>query len=147
MSPEEQPEQPETAPPTNSAPTAEEMEAIKAQLEEERKAKAAAEAALASKDARIAELEGSLSEAKTGIQAATDELTNVKEAATKVVAKYLDAVARASTSAGAVKANLEAEAKEAKVPAGAPPRAEISPEGLSPREKIAEGIKAKGGTS
>jgi len=56
-------------------------------------------------------------------------------------------LARATTIAGAVKANLEAQAKEAKVPAGAPPRTEINLEGLSPREKIAAGIQQKGGTS
>jgi hypothetical protein len=42
---------------------------------------------------------------------------------------------------------MEAQAREAKVPAGAPPRGEISLEGLSPKEKIAAGIKKiKGGT-
>ena len=127
MSPEEQPEQPETAPPTNSAPTAEEMEAIKAQLEEERKAKAAAEAALATKDAHIAQLEASLSEAKKGSEAAAAELTSVKDAHSKAVNKYLDAVKLANPTipgdviagssieeidASLAKANLEAEAKE-----------------------------------
>ena len=166
----EQPKEPQNpgAPPeTNGAAVPPEVEAIKAQLEEERKAKAAAEAALATKDAHIAQLEASLSEAKKGSEAAAAELTSVKEAHTTAVTKYLDAVklanptipgdviagssieeidaslARASTIAGAVKANLEAEAKEAKVPAGAPPRGEISLEGLSPREKIAAGIKPK----
>jgi len=177
MPPEEEkkePQQDSQAPPTNTAPTPAELEAIKAQLEEERKAKAAAEAALASKDARIAEMQGqldglrvSISEAKEGSEAAAAELTLAKQAESKATSKYLDAVklanptipgdvitgstieeidaslAKASTIAGAVKANLEAEAKEAKVPAGAPPRAEISLEGLSPREKIAAGIKPK----
>ena len=55
-------------------------------------------------------------------------------------------VAKALSIAGAVKANLEAEAKKAKVPAGAPARTEISLEGLSAREKITAGIKQKGGT-
>jgi len=167
MSPEEQPEQPETAPPTNSAPTAEEMEAIKAQLEQERKAKAAAEAALAQKDASIAEMQAQLDGLRVSISEANTELTSVKAAHSQAVNKYLDVVKaanptipsdviggitiqeidasleKATSIAGAVKANLEAEAKEAKVPAGAPPRGEISLEGLSPREKIAAGIKPK----
>jgi hypothetical protein len=56
-------------------------------------------------------------------------------------------VKKAKAIANAVKANLEAQAKEAKVPAGAPTRGEISLEGLSPREKIAAGIQQKGGIS
>jgi len=165
--------------------TPETLEAIKAQLEEEKEAKAAAEAALAEKDTRIAELQAegealraeqsnlqtSLSEAKTGSEAAAAEFTQVKEAHGQAVAKYLDAVraanpaipqdiitgdtiedidaslAKATTIAESVRANLEAQAKEAKVPAGAPPRGEISLEGLTPREKIAAGIQQKGGTS
>jgi len=42
---------------------------------------------------------------------------------------------------GAVRKAMEAEAAAGKVPAGAPERGEISLEGLSPREKIAAGIK------
>jgi hypothetical protein len=45
-----------------------------------------------------------------------------------------------------VKTAMEAEAKEARVPAGAPTRGAINLEGLSPREKIAFGIQQKGGT-
>jgi len=146
------------------------LETLKAQLEEERQAKAAAEAALAEKDSRIAELEASLSEAKTGSEATAAELAQVKEANSQAVAKYLDAVrlanptipqdiiagdtiedidaslAKATAIADSVKASLEAQAKEAKVPAGAPTRGEISVEGLTPREKIAAGIQEKGGT-
>jgi septal ring factor EnvC (AmiA/AmiB activator) len=153
-------------------------ETLKAELEEEKKAKAAADQALndlsarlAEKDARIAELEASLSEAQQGSEAAAAELAQVKEAHGQAVAKYLGAVrlanstipqdiiagdtiedidaslAKATTIAESVKASLEAQAKEAKVPAGAPPRGEISLEGLSPREKIAAGIQQKeGGT-
>jgi chromosome segregation ATPase len=162
---------PETPESPNEAPTPEDLEVIKAQLEEEKKAKATAEAALTEKDTRIAELEASLSEAKQGSEAAAAELTQVKEAHGQAVAKYLGAVrlsnptipqdviagdtiedidaslARATTIATAVKANLEAQAKETKVPAGAPTRGEISLEGLTPREKIAAGIQQKGGTS
>jgi predicted nucleic acid-binding Zn-ribbon protein len=157
----------ETQETQNTAPTPEDLEAIKAQLEEEQKAKAAAEAALAEKDTRIAALEAELSEAKTGSEAAAAELASVKEAHGQAVAKYLDAVrlanptipqdiiagdtiedidaslAKATTIAESVKASLEAQAKGAKVPAGAPPRGEISLEGLTPREKIAAGIQQK----
>jgi len=163
-------ETPETQETQNTTPTPEDLEAIKAQLEEEKKAKAAAEAALAEKDTHIAELEASLSEAKQGSEAAAAELTSVKEANTQAVVKYLGAVrvanptipqdiitgdtiedidaslAKATTIAESVKANLEAQAKEAKVPAGAPTRGEISLEGLTPREKIAAGIQQKGGS-
>jgi len=168
----------------NTQGTPETQETLKAQLEEEKKAKAAAEASLAEKDTRIAELQAegealraeqsnlqaSLSEAKTGSEAAAAELASTKEAKDVAVAKYLGAVrianptipqdiiaggtiedidaslAKATTIAESVKANLEAQAKEAKVPAGAPPRGEISLEGLTPREKIAAGIQQKGGT-
>ena len=62
---------------TNEVSTTEALEVIKAQLEEEKKAKAAAEASLAEKDARIADLETSLSEAKQGSEAVAAELAQV----------------------------------------------------------------------
>jgi len=154
----------ETQETQNTAPEPEDFEAIKAELEEEKEAKAAAEASLAEKDTRIAALESELSEAQQGSEAAAAELAQVKEAHAQAVAKYLDVVRLANSTipqdiitgdtiedidaslekaqaiAGAVKATLEAQAKESKVPAGAPPRGEISVEGLSPREKIAAGI-------
>ena len=174
----------ETQETQNTQGTPETLEAIKAQLEEEKRAKAADEAALAEKDQRIAELQAegealraersnlqaSLSEAKQGSEAAAAELTQVKEAKDQALVKYLGAVrtanpaipqdiiagdtiedidaslAKATTIAESVRANLEAQAKEAKVPAGAPTRGEISLEGLTPREKIAAGIQQKGGT-
>jgi len=110
-------------------------------------------------------LQTSLSEAKQGSEAAAAELAQVKEAHGQAVSKYLDAVrlanptipqdiitggtieeidaslAKATTIAESVKANLEAQAKETRVPAGAPTRGEISLEGLTPREKIAAGIQ------
>jgi Tfp pilus assembly protein FimV len=167
----EAPETPETLENPNEVSTPEDLEAIMAELEEEKKAKVAAEAALAEKDARVAELEASLSEAQHGSEAAAAELAQVKEAHGQAIVKYLDAVrfanptipqdiiagdtiedidaslAKATTIAESVRANLEAQAKETKVPAGAPTRTEISVEGLSPREKIAAGIQQKGGTS
>ena len=153
-------ETPETQDPQNTAPAPEDLEAITAQLEEKKKTKAAAEASLVEKDARIAELE-----------ATAAELSQVKEAHAQAIAKYLDAVRlanpaiprdiiagetieeidasveKAKAIADAVRQNLEAQAKEARVPAGAPARGEISLEGLTPREKIAAGIQQKGGTS
>jgi hypothetical protein len=172
---EESQEQPqgnlgETQEPNDGVSTPEDLEAIKAQFEEEKKAKAAAEAVLAEKDTLIADLQAQLSEARSGFESMTAELAQVKEANAQAVAKYLDAVRlanptipqnviagetieeidasveKAKAIASAVKANLEAQAKEAKVPAGAPPRGEISLEGLTPREKIAAGLNQKGGT-
>jgi len=161
----------ETQESTNGASTSEDLNVIKAELEEEKKAKAAAEAALAQKATRITELEASLNVVSQATEAAAAELGQVKEAHAKAVTKYLEAaralnstipkdiivgqtieeidasVTKAKAIADAVKASLEAQAKEAKVPAGAPTRGEISLEGLSPREKIAAGIHQKGGTS
>ena len=152
----------------NTQGTPETTEVIKVQLEEERKSRATAEAGLIEKNAHIAGLEASLNEAKQGGEATAAELSQIKEAHSKAVAKYLDAVrlanpaiprdiiagdtieeidaslARATSIAESVRANLEARAKEARVPAGAPTRSEISVEGLSPREKIAAGIQQKG---
>ena len=152
---------------TNGVSTPEDLEAIKAQLEEETQAKAAAEAALAEKDARIAELEASLSEAQQSAESLRAEGAAISEARDQAVAKYLDAVRlanpaippdtiaggtiedidasvqKARSIAESVRANLETQAKETRVPAGAPPRTEISVEGLSPREKIALGISRK----
>ena len=161
----------ETQETQNTAPETEDLEAIKARLEEEKKAKAAADAALAEKDDRIASLESSLSEAKQAVESLRAEGVAISEARDQAVAKYLDAVrlanpaipqdaivgdtieeidaalAKAATIAESVKASLEAQAKQTKVPAGAPPRTEISVEGLSPREKITAGIQQKGGTT
>lgn len=161
---------------TNGVSTPEDLAAIKAELEEEQAAlaetKVAAEAALAEKDARIVELEASLSEAKQGSETAAAELAQVKEAHGLAIGKYLDAVKaanptippdiiagetiedidvsveKAQSIATAVRASLEAQAKETRVPAGAPTRESINIEGLSPREKIVVGIQQKqGGTS
>jgi len=167
----EEPGTPEPAPQPNGAPTAEDLATIKAELDVEKKARAAIEAALAGKDTTIADLQQKLSDSIKGREAATTELTQTKDVHSKAVAKYLDAVkvanptipgeviagatiddidasvARALSIATAVKATLEAQAKQGRVPAGAPPRGEISLEGLSPREKIVAGIQQKGGTS
>jgi hypothetical protein len=163
----EETQQTQTTQGTNGVSTPEDLEAIKAELEEERQAKAAAEASLADKDARIAELEASLSEAQQSAESLRAEGAAISEARDRAVARYLDAVRLANpaippdTIAGgtiedidasvqtarsiaeSVRANLETQAKETRVPAGAPPRTEISVEGLSPREKIALGISRK----
>jgi hypothetical protein len=161
----------ETQEPGNTAPDPEDLSIIKAELEEGRKAKAEIEAALADRAKRITELEASLNVVSQASEAAAAELAAAKGASSKAVSKYLEAaralnptipkdvivgatieeidasLAKALSIATAVKATLEAQAKEAKVPAGAPTRGEISLEGLSPREKIAAGIHQKGGTS
>ena len=161
----------ETQETQNTQGTPKTLEDIKSQLEEEQKAKAAAEALLTEKDGRIAELEASLSEAKTGSEAAAAELASTREAKDVAVAKYLgmakalnpnipegilagETIEEIDTSVEKGKAivesvtkAMEAEAAAIKVPAGAPPRTEISLEGLTPREKIAAGIQRKGGTT
>jgi len=161
----ETPETQETQNTQGTPETPETLEAIKAHLEEEKKAKAAAEAALVEKGARIAELEASLSEAQQAAESLRAEGVAISEANAQAIAKYLGAVRAANPTipqdiiagdtiqdidasvekalsiVNAVKANLEAQAKEAKVPAGAPTRGEISLEGLTPREKIAAGIQ------
>jgi septal ring factor EnvC (AmiA/AmiB activator) len=81
----------------DTAPTAEDLEAIKAQLEEEKEARASAQASLAEKDNRIAELESQLSEVQQSAEslraegvAISAELASVKEARERAVAKYLN---------------------------------------------------------
>jgi predicted nuclease with TOPRIM domain len=170
----ETPETQGTQATANGAPTAEELAAMKAELDEEKKAIAAAQTMITEKDARIAELQAegeALRAERSNLTKQLTDLTQLKEAHTKAVAKYLDAVKLANTSlpgdviAGAtieeidasvaraqaiaesVKKSIEAQARQTRVPAGAPPRGEISLEGLSPREKIAAGIQQKGGTS
>jgi chromosome segregation ATPase len=150
----------------NQEPQPDELAAIKAQLDEEQKAKSALEQAISEKDAKLAGLETALSEAKKSSEALT---TSLKEARDQAVAKYLtiaktlnptipqdiiggDTIAEidASIEKGkalvtSVKQYIEAEASAAKVPAGAPTRTTISLEGMSPKEKIAYGIQQKGG--
>jgi predicted transcriptional regulator len=178
MPPEEKKEQPHNpennpggAPEANGGSSPDALAVIKAELDEERKARAAIQAALADKDKRITELQASVSVVQQAGETAMAELTQVKEAHTKAVTKYLGmarainptipgdvitgttideidaSVAKARSIADSVKKVLEAQAKQARVPAGAPTRTEISLEGLSPREKIVAGIHQKGGTS
>ena len=153
----------------DKAPTAEDIAAVKAQLEEEQKAKATLEEAMAEKDAKLAELETALSEAKQGSEASTAELASVKEARDQAVTRYLG-MAKASNPqvpedmisgetieeidasvekgkglVSAVKKTLESETAAAKVPAGAPTRGETT-EGMSNKDMIAAGLRQKGGS-
>jgi len=152
------------------------QETLKAQLEqaevardEANKAKSALEEAIAEKDARLAELETALSEAKQGSEASATELASTREARDQVVTKYLgmakatnphvpgdmisgETIEEIDTSVekgkglvAAVKKTLESEAAAAKVPAGAPTRGE-STEGMSSKELIAAGSQQKGGS-
>ena len=145
------------------------QETLKAQLDEEQKAKSALEEAIAEKDARLTELETALSEAKQGSEASAAELASAKEARDQAVTKYLgmaraanpqvpqDMISGETTEeidasvekgkglVSAVKKTLESETAAAKVPAGAPTRGETT-EGMSSKELIAAGIKQQGGT-
>jgi len=170
--PEPEGEQPEgnnpAAPPEgNGKSSPEDLEVIKAELEEERKAKAEIEALIAQKDATIAELQAQLNEARKASETAAGELTQLKDVHSKAVSKYLEAVRLANSElpadviagstideidasiekaraiAQSVKKAIEAQLREATVPAGAPARGEISIDNLSPREKIVAGIVQK----
>jgi len=151
----------------NNVTTSEDLEAVKAQLDEEKTATADALQAVAEKTARIEELETALSEAKLENDAKGLDMATIKQARDNALAKYLETVKAlnptipdgviagetiididASLEKGkaiveAVKTAMAAEAAAGKVPAGAPTREAISTEGLSPREKIAAGIQPK----
>jgi len=168
---QETPETQETQENQNNAPTPEDLEALRAQLQEEQEARATAESTLAEKDARIADLEASLSEAQQSVESLRAEGVAISEARDQAVSKYLTmakalnpaipegiiagetideidaSVEKGKAIVEAVKAAMEAEAKGTKVPAGAPPRCAINLEGLSPREKIALGVQQKGGAN
>jgi len=160
----------ETQEPRNEASTPEDLAALKAQLDEEQKAKSALEQAVAERDAKLTGLETALSEAKQSSEASAADLVAVKEARDQAVSKYLDiakalnptvpegiivggtiaeidaSIEKGKALVSSVKQSLESEASAAKVPAGAPTRGTISLEGMSPRDKIAAGIQQKGGT-
>ena len=168
-------ETPETQENPDGVSTPEDLEDVKAQLGEERKAKAAADQALsdvsarlAEKDALITDLQTQLSEAKQTAESLRAEGVAISEARDQAVSKYLGAVRvlnstipqdiiaggtieeidasvdKATAIANAVKASLEAQAKVAKVPAGAPTRGELSLEGLSPPGEDRRWNPAKG---
>jgi len=151
----------------DKASTPDELVDIKAQLDEEQKAKSALEQAVAERDAKLAGLETALSEAKQSSEASAAELAAVKEARDQAVSKYLNmakalnptipqdiivggtiaeidaSIERGKAMVSSVKQSLESEASKAKIPAGAPTRSTIPLEGMSPRDKIAAGIQKK----
>jgi len=151
----------------DKASTPDEFVDIKAQLDEEQKAKSALEQAVAERDAKLAGLETALSEAKQSSEASAAELAAVKEARDQAVSKYLNmakalnptipqdiivggtiaeidaSIERGKAMVSSVKQSLESEASKAKIPAGAPTRSTIPLEGMSPRDKIAAGIQKK----
>ena len=153
----------------DNAPTTEDIAAVKAQLEEEQKAKTTLEEAMAGKETKLAELETALSEAKQGSEASATELAAVKEARDEAVSKYLGmakasnpqvpvdmisgetiaeidaAVEKGKGLVSAVKKTLESETAAAKVPAGAPTRGETT-EGMDNKAMIAAGLHQKGGS-
>jgi len=160
----EEPKEPnETTGTENNAPTDDELASIKAQLQEERASLTEAQAVLIEKDDRIAQLQAEG-------EALRAERSNLQQAQAAAITKYLDAVkaanptipgdaiagdtiedidaslANATSIATAVKASLEGQAKETRVPAGAPTRA-LDLSALSPDEKIRVGLQQKGGAS
>ena len=121
-------------------------------------------------EAQVTEFTTQLEGRTKELEASAAELATVNQAKGEAVAKYLgmakahnpaipegiiggetieeieQSVEKGKAIVEAVKKTMEAEAAGTKVPAGAPPRGEISLEGLSPREKIAAGIQQNGGT-
>ena len=148
----------------NNVPTAEDLQAIKAQLEQETAYLAEAQGALTEKDDTIAKLEAHIAGLQEGFDNQAADLTTLKDAHGQAVTKYLDAVkaanpaipgdtitgdtiedidasaAKANSIAAAVTASLEAKAKETKVPAGAPTRV-LDLSALTPDEKIRVGLQ------
>jgi len=158
----------------NGASAAEELAAIRAQLEAEQGIKAGLETAAAEKDSRITELETALSEAKQESEAKASELAasvvalaGAKEASEAANSRYrealvaghpeipqelivgnsidelFDSVEKGKGIVESVKKAMESTAAATKVPVGAPTRGAIPTEGMSPREKIAAGIRPK----
>ena len=152
------------------APIPDELAAVTAELTAEREAKATLETDLAAKDNRISELETQLGEAHSGFDAQAGQMATLQEASTAAVAKYLGAVRAANAAipadvitgetieaidvslgqavaiADAVRATLAGEAKNARVPAGAPTRV-ISHDGLTSSEKITLGLQQEKGSA
>ena len=137
--------------------------ALRAELAAERASLAEAQAALTEKDERIGELETNLTSLQENLDANQENLVTLNTAVGEAARKYLDAqralhpeVPSAlitgatikevdeSVKAGlqvveAVRATLAAEAKQNRVPAGAPTR-EVNIDSLSSDEKIKLGL-------
>lgn len=156
---------------TNNVPTEGELAVIKAELEQERASLAEAQGLLTEKDERITTLETELGTLKSERELTLADLAAAREANQTAVTRYLEAVKavnpaipaeiiagdtvaeidasvqKAQAIAERVKANLEAEAQNTRVPAGAPTRA-VNIDALQPREKILLGLQQEqGGTS
>jgi len=128
----------------------EDIAAIKAQLDEEQKAKYALEEAMAEKDAKLAKL-ASVKEARDeavskylGMAKASNPQVPQDMISGETIAEIDSSVEKGKVLVAAVKKTLESEAAAAKVPAGAPTRSE-STEGMSNKEMIAAGLRQKGG--
>ena len=132
---------PETPENPNEVSAPEDLEAIKAELEEEKQAKAAAELA-STREAKDQAVAKYLNMAKALNPAVPEGII-----AGETIEEIDASVEKGKGIVDAVKKAMESEAKETRVPAGAPTRTEISVEGLTPREKIAAGIQQKGGIS
>ena len=155
----------------NSAPGADELAGVKAQLETKRATLAGAQATLTDKDGTIARLEAHIAGLQQGFDDKAAALAQLQEANTQAVVKYLEAVRSANTAlpadvitgetiedidasvahaqaiADAVRETLADEARKARVPAGAPTRA-INLDGLTAKEKITLGLQQqKGGNA
>jgi chromosome segregation ATPase len=158
-------------PNANDAPTGDELETIRAQIQAEQDALAEAQAALTEKDEQISQLQEEIGSLQANLESTQENLLTLNGAAAEATQKYLetvrvlnagipadlidgttiaeidDSVERAQAITDAVRASLEAEVKSARVPAGAPTRA-VNVDGLDAREKITLGLsQQKGGTS
>ena len=168
-------ENPETQESQNNTSAADELAAVATELEEEKAASATLKEAMAGKDARIAELENSLSEAKqqseakaTELEASVVELAKAKEASEAANTKYREALVEAHPEIpgelivgssidelfGSVekgKAVVESVRKTMESQASAAkvpagaPTRGISTEGMTATEMITAGIQQKGG--
>jgi len=155
----------------NGAPTEEAIEAIKARepsvLSEAKDLMAEKDARIAELEGQLAGLTEQLEGKTKDMEEAAAKLANVSGSLDTAVTKYLGvakalnpsvpgdiigggtieeidaSIEKGTAIVGAVRKTMEAEAAAGKVPAGAPVRGGISIEGLSPREKIAAGIKPK----
>lgn len=155
----------------DGASTNEDLEAIKARepsvLSEAKDLMAARDARIAELEGQLTGLTEQLEGKTKELEESAAKLANVSGSLDTAVAKYLGvakalnpsvpvdiigggtieeidvSVDKGKAIVEAVRKAVEAEAAAGKVPAGAPERGDIGIEGLSPREKIAAGIKPK----
>jgi chromosome segregation ATPase len=151
----------------NGQSTDEQLAAITAQLEEERKARADIEASVAAKDTRIQELEAEVQQATGERDQLTGRIAELQEVTNRAVESYRSVVVRANPQlppdlitgttieevdramdrarsiTDQVRKNLEAQAAATRVPAGAPAQQAPSLEGLTSRQLIEQGISAR----